>query len=97
MIGESPILSRAQEFTERKVQLANRAIELLTEFLNFFETTLEHIMESKKFDHATIKNVSLLTARLIDVIKLVSKEDLSDLEPTLESILEQARAEFADG
>lgn len=97
MINKNTSSNRAQEFTERRVQLATRAIELLTEYLDLFEAAIETLSESKKFDHATIKDIGFLTSRLVEVIKLVSKEDLSDLEPSLESILEQARAEFANG
>lgn len=84
------------EFTERRVQLATKAIGLLDELLDTLKVAKDTIVTTSALDRGAIRDLGMLTSKLVEVIKLVSREDLSDLEPTIESILEEARREFAD-
>lgn len=84
------------EFKEQRLMVAQKAIGLLDELLDLLKDAKDTIVSSAKVDRSTLKDITLMTSKLVDVIKLVGREDLSDLEPTIEHILEEARREFAD-
>lgn len=83
-------------FKEQRLMVAQKALGLLDELLDLLKGAKDAIMSSAKIDRSTLKDITLVTSKLVEVIKLVGREDLSDLEPTIEHILEEARREFAD-
>lgn len=84
------------EFKEQRIAVAQKSIGLLDELLDVLKAAKDALQISEPLDRATIKDIGFMTSRLVEIIKLVGREDLSDLEPTIENILEEARREFAD-